>query len=143
MYDAGKIITGVIIAILLLAFPVIYTVAYGTDEAPTPVILDEFQDTECIESAEFMREHHMKLLDNWRNTVVRGGDRIYEAEDGSEYYMGLSAQTNLDFLPDGVESGACLSCHPNKEEFCNACHDYSGADPSCWNCHIETVEGEE
>jgi len=147
MYDAGKIITGVVIALLLLAFPIIYTVAYGNGDAPTPVILPEYENETCIESVESMREDHMKLLDSWRDTVVRDANRIYEASDGTKYYMGLSAPANFTFLDEphleGVEAGACLICHPNKSDFCDSCHDYSGINPSCWNCHIETVQGDE
>ncbi|HCX02472.1 MAG TPA: cytochrome C, partial [Syntrophaceae bacterium] len=33
-------------------------------------------------------------------------------------------------------TGTCLQCHSNKEQFCDRCHNYVGAKPSCFNCHI-------
>jgi len=125
MYDKGKIITGVIIALLLVTFPLIYLAASGDGgyvaEPAQPV--DEEQ---CVEPAEWMAENHMKLLDEWRNTVVRGDDRIYIASDGEEYFIGLTE--------------TCLGCHTDKAEFCDVCHNYSGAEPKCWKCHISGEE---
>jgi len=37
-------------------------------------------------------------------------------------------------------TGTCLSCHSSKEAFCNRCHEYVGADPYCWECHIDPGE---
>ena len=37
-------------------------------------------------------------------------------------------------------SGTCMSCHPNKKEFCDACHDYLAVSPYCWDCHVEPKE---
>jgi hypothetical protein len=65
----------------------------------------------------------MILLEEWKQRVVRDGMEYYVASDGEEYKIGLT--------------GTCLSCHPNKDEFCDQCHDYVGVEPNCWNCHIE------
>ena len=127
MYDAGKSIAGVIIFLILLISPILYNVATGeASYAPDPLIAAEAGD-QCIESKDYMRDRHMDLVDNWRNTVVRGGNRIYCATDGKQWDMSLT--------------DTCLGCHTNKSHFCDRCHDYSGVTPSCWDCH-NIVEGE-
>ena len=68
----------------------------------------------------------MQLLDVWRYQVVRVGKRLYTAEDGTEYRMSLQ--------------NTCLSCHSNKIDFCDRCHDYAGVTPDCWTCHLEPEE---
>jgi len=121
MYDKGKIITGVVIALLLATFPLSYLAASGDGGyVPDPVLPTD--EEKCVETTEWMRENHMRLLDEWRNTVVRGGDRIYVASDGMEYDISLS--------------GTCLECHTDKAEFCDTCHDFAAAEPSCWDCHV-------
>ena len=77
---------------------------------------------EKLEDASFMRESHMKLLVTWREGAVREGNRLYTARDGRIFEASLS--------------GTCLKCHSNKAQFCDRCHDYAGAKPACWNCHI-------
>lgn len=142
MYDKGKIITGIIIALLLLTFPLIYLAASGDGgyvaEPALPVDKEQ-----CIEDTEWMAENHMKLLDEWRNTVVRGGDRVYEATDGDIYYIGFTGldEAEMEIVREGlgiedIDSGGCLQCHTDKDEFCDVCHSYAGAEPSCWNCHV-------
>ena len=122
MYDAGKIIAGIVIFLVLLTFPVWYVAATGeADSVPEPIIITE--EKQCIESAEYMKENHMAMLNEWRDKYVRDGVRTYVASDGKEYLMSLT--------------GTCLGCHPNKTEFCNPCHDYTGVDPYCWDCHTE------
>ena len=122
MYDARKITTGVIIFLVLLAFPIWYVAATGkANYVPQPEIVSE--EKQCIESTEYMRKKHMILLEEWKRRVVRDGMEYYVASDGKEYKIGLT--------------GTCLSCHPNKAEFCDQCHDYAGIEPDCWNCHIE------
>ena len=69
-----------------------------------------------------MRSNHMKLLNTWRDSVVREGNRSYRATDGKVYHASLT--------------GTCLECHSNKGQFCDRCHDYAGSKPACWNCHL-------
>ena len=120
MYDAGKIITGLFIFFCLISFPIWYSVASGkADYVPEPEIITE--EKQCVEPTQYMRENHMDLLVEWRESVVRGDARTYVASDGREYDISLT--------------GTCLKCHSNKAEFCDQCHDYVGAEPQCWNCH--------
>ncbi|MFC2035550.1 sulfate reduction electron transfer complex DsrMKJOP subunit DsrJ [Chloroflexota bacterium] len=121
MYDASKIIPGLIVFLCIITFPLWLTVANGKlDYVPEPEIVTE--EEQCVESAESMRANHMDLLVDWREIVVREGTRIWVASDGKEYNMSLTS--------------TCLDCHSNKAEFCDQCHDYVGVEPYCWNCHV-------
>lgn len=122
MYDKGKIITGVIIFLILVTFPLWYVTATGkAGYVPQPVTNPE--ETQCIESTDYMKDNHMILLDEWRSIYVRDGISTYVASNGETYNMSLTE--------------TCLSsCHPSKAEFCDQCHDYVGTSPYCWNCHI-------
>jgi len=122
MYDAGKIIPGIIIFFVLITFPIWLSAASGDIDAPTELNLPADED-QCIESTEFMRADHMNLLYDWREEVVRDNLRIYTASDGQEYTKSLT--------------DTCLDCHAPKSEFCDQCHNYIGVEPQCWTCHID------
>lgn len=121
----GIIIAGLIIFTALITFPFWYgkgrSVPKPSLNLDTPVIA-QLPEKRCIEDTSFMRTQHMKLLDAWRDEVVREGRRIYKAKDGRMYEKSLT--------------GTCLQCHSNKSQFCDRCHNYVGAKPSCFNCHI-------
>ena len=115
MYDAGKIIAGLIIFILLLTFPIWYNVIRGKASiVPDPEIVTK--EKQCVESTPYMKESHMQLLDSWRDKVVRENMRLYEGIGGKTYNMSLS--------------NTCLECHSNKDKFCDQCHDYVGVTPT-------------
>jgi hypothetical protein len=82
--------------------------------------------TECVESAEYMRANHMLLLDAWRNSVVREGNRRYVNAAGKPFEKSLER--------------TCLDCHSNKAEFCDRCHQSVAVQPYCWNCHFAPGE---
>lgn len=121
----GLIILGLVIFLVLITFPLWYGAVKST---PAPVlsldtpIIKAMSNKTCVEDTAFMRTHHMKMLNAWRDEVVREGRRIYTAKDGRVYEKSLT--------------GTCLSCHSNKERFCDRCHNYVGAKPSCFSCHI-------
>lgn len=129
MYDAKKIVPGLLIFLGLVTFPIWYS---GGKAAPRPDLkldtpaIQQLKEKKCIEPTAYMRANHMELLDYWRNSVVRQGDRIYEASDGKKYPMGLS--------------GTCLECHSNKDQFCDRCHNYEAVKPTCWSCHVVPQE---
>jgi hypothetical protein len=125
MHNGGKIIAGLIIFIGIITFPIWRNVARGEAPAiPDPKITTG--ETECVAPLEYMRANHMALLNEWRDLVVRGGDRIYVGFNGKHHYMSLTE--------------TCMNCHSNKAEFCDQCHDYVGAKPYCWDCHLEPKE---
>lgn len=127
MYDGKWIITGLIVLLALIASPWIYvSVSGATGKGPEPQP-PPGGEKECIEGKEWMRSHHMELLNEWRYSVLREDKRTYVASDGKEYEINLT--------------GTCLDCHSNKSEFCDRCHDYAGMKPNCWDCHV-VPEGE-
>ena len=123
MYDSGKIITGLVIFVALVTFPIWYTAASGKGGyKPEPKL--PLGEKECIESKEYMKSQHMNLLDEWRHSVVRDGDRVYVSEKtGASHPMSMTL--------------SCLKCHDDKEKFCDQCHNYVGVSPYCWDCHVE------
>ncbi len=124
MYNGGKIILGLIIFVALATYP-FYTNFGKTVELPSELSAgpDEMHmgNIPLIN----MRSDHMKLLDQWRDEVVRDGNRFIEY-DGDQYEKSLQQ--------------GCLGCH-DKQEFCTRCHSYAGVKPYCWDCHF--AEGEE
>jgi len=123
MYDSGKIITGILIFIILLTFPVWYNIVMGENCVPVLVKPTADGQTECVKSASYMRTLHMDLLNEWRDDVVRDGVRFFKTASGKTYEMSLSK--------------TCIQCHSNKADFCDQCHNYLAVTPYCWDCHVE------
>ena len=66
--------------------------------------IKEMKEKQCIEPKAAMKTTHMKILDQWRNDVVRGPyNRLYTAADGKTYDMSLQ--------------NGCMKCHSNKTQF--------------------------
>lgn len=129
MYNGVKIIIGLILFVALVAFPVYYnkgkTTAMPEPSLDTPVI-KLLKEKVCVESRSFMRANHMQLLNDWRDSVVRQGNRVYVGAGGKEYLMSLQ--------------NTCMNCHSNKQAFCDRCHTYADVKPYCWSCHISPEE---
>jgi hypothetical protein len=81
------------------------------------------KDKQCVLPTEEMRAYHMQLLIDWRDQVVRTGNRVWTSPSGKNYEPSLS--------------NTCLGCHANKAEFCDQCHNYVAVTPNCWGCHLE------
>ncbi|MCD6272284.1 MAG: sulfate reduction electron transfer complex DsrMKJOP subunit DsrJ [Deltaproteobacteria bacterium] len=129
MNDKSKIVIGLIIFLAIITFPFWYNMGKATS-APEPKLSDKAKAAKvCVEPKEYMKAEHMHILDNWRNEVVRKGNRTYKSSTGKEYNISLSS---------GEES--CLGCHTDKAEFCDKCHDYASVEPYCWDCHIDPKE---
>lgn len=125
MYDSGKIIAGLMVFLVLITSPAWYNVVSGkADYRPDPKLPAE--QKECVKSAEYMKAFHTDLLNQWRDAVVRSDKRVYGDIGGRTYDMSLTS--------------TCLSCHANKAEFCDQCHNYLGVKPYCWDCHVEPKE---
>ena len=128
MFDSGKVIAGLIVFVVLATLPLWWGTLTGKESTvPDPVLPPALAGQHCVLSAEAMRASHMDILNEWRDRVVRAGERIYTNEDGREFVMSLQ--------------NTCLGCHTNKAEFCDSCHDYLGVKPYCWECHIIPEEG--
>jgi len=120
MYDGKYIVSGLLIFLAVLASPGLWNIATGKANAqPNPVLAT--QEKECVEPVDFMRAEHPQLLADWREHVVRTGDRTYTSSTGKKFEMSLTK--------------TCLDCHSNKTEFCDSCHAYAAVKPTCWDCH--------
>ena len=138
LFDGGKIIPGLLLFVLVVALPALYTCAAGGQKTqptlvePTPVegCTPGTKDCGCVEDRAYMRSYHMALLNDWRDTAIRDGKRFYISDRwGPQHPIPIS-------LTD-----TCLRCHESKADFCDKCHSYAGVEPYCWTCHL--AEGEE
>jgi len=124
MYDSGKIIPGLIVFVLFITFPVWYN--HGNARAvPQPELPKIVK--ECVLPAADMRSEHMQLLNQWRDKVLRTGDRSFDVKIGDKEYQKSLMNT-------------CMQCHTSKKKFCDTCHTYASVTPYCWDCHIAPVE---
>lgn len=129
MYNGGKIIAGLVVFLAFFTFPFYYNLgkanARPEPKLNTPVI-QQLAEKKCVESRDFMRAEHMQLLNDWRDAVVRDGNRIYVNAEGKSHNISLQ--------------NTCMNCHSNKKEFCDTCHNYMAVKPYCWSCHIQPKE---
>jgi hypothetical protein len=126
MNKKRNIIIGLLILVLIVISPVIYSFATGGNK-PRPELTLPEGETQCVEDKEYMNANHMTLLDEWRDLVVREGHETYTSKAyGSSHEMSLTR--------------TCMNCHTKKSEFCDRCHDYTGVNPYCWDCHINPEE---
>ena len=130
MYDSGKIITGLIIFVLLITFPILYNHgdigAVPTRDPSLPT--DPQQAQEMVKyanlpnglehpPAEEMRTVHMMLL----KSIHSNADAKLAEQKGK-------------LMP----TMSCMGCHGSKEKFCDSCHAYAAASPvDCWSCHTK------
>jgi hypothetical protein len=124
MSDKGVIAVGLVLFVGLVTFP-FWHAATGSSAARTaPVVELPVGATQCVEDKPFMTANHMELLNQWRDAVVRLGQKDYTSRAfGTHYEMSLSR--------------TCLRCHNNKQTFCDRCHNYADVHPRCWDCHVE------
>ncbi|NIO27697.1 MAG: cytochrome C [Candidatus Latescibacteria bacterium] len=123
MNDKSKSIVGLVIFLALVIFPVLYNFAVG-GAGPRPELELPEGESRCVEDKDFMTAHHMDLLLEWRDAVVRQGKKNYTSQAFGEIYeMSLT--------------GTCMNCHTKRETFCTRCHDYADVDNDCWGCHVE------
>ncbi len=121
MYDGKKIISGLMIFFGLITLPLWYNAASGkADYVPKPKLPADKK--ECVEPKNDIRIIHKDLLADWREAVVRQGGTTYIASNHKRYAMSLNR--------------TCMSCHRDKGEFCDECHNFMGVTNKCWDCHI-------
>ncbi|MDH4248601.1 MAG: sulfate reduction electron transfer complex DsrMKJOP subunit DsrJ [Deltaproteobacteria bacterium] len=119
MHDTLKVIVGLALFFALVTLP-FWLGAVRSAPAPAPDLTAK--DTQCVEPVAYMRANHMKLLDQWRNSVVRDGDRVYVNSAGKSFQKSLTK--------------TCLNCHAQKEKFCDQCHQSVAVEPYCFSCHL-------
>ena len=90
MNDKPVILVGLIVGLLALTFPFWYTAAVGRPASPPQIPLPE-GESECVEDGPYMKAHHMELLNQWRDLVVRDGQKTYVSKTyGKQYEMSLT-----------------------------------------------------
>jgi len=114
-------------AVLILVLAGVYAFRHEESQAekiaaPAAAAVDS---SACIGSKEYMRANHMRVLNEWRHSSVRDGNRVHVAPDGRKIEKSLNT---------------CLNCHSGNRMFCFNCHMYANVKPNCWNCHISPME---
>jgi hypothetical protein len=122
MFNKKLITAGLIVFVAIVTSPFWFN--FGKSAPAPEVVLSETAKAagECVRDKAYMTTSHMQLLDVWRDSVVRDGNRVYVNPEGKSYNMSLT--------------NTCLDCHSNKAEFCDRCHNYASVTPYCWDCHI-------
>lgn len=121
MYNAKYIWPGIVLFVVLFTAP--FWLNAGSSEYERPAVALPPAGTECIESREYMAAEHMQLLNTWRDMALREEKREYVSTKGTSWAISLQ--------------NTCMSCHANKVEFCDKCHNSNSVDPYCWDCHVE------
>lgn len=138
MPDRGKILFGLALFLIAVSFPFWFTLAAGqADNRPQPE--RPAGEKHCVESVDYMKAWHMDLLNQWRDSVVREGKRIYlptqnwPCSDDSECSGGFCQGGRC--LYEMSLTNNCHACHRSKERFCDSCHNHLEVQPYCWDCH--------
>ena len=77
MYDKGKVVIGLCILVALITSPFWYNLGKAAP-APEPKLSEKAKAAkECVMPKAYMTSEHMQLLNEWRDTVVRDGKRIF------------------------------------------------------------------
>ncbi|MFC1848908.1 sulfate reduction electron transfer complex DsrMKJOP subunit DsrJ [candidate division CSSED10-310 bacterium] len=116
MYDSGKIIAGLIIFLILVTSTV-----WSGKATLKPELQKATQGKKCVAETKWMTANHMDLLNEWRDKVVREGERSITI-NGVKYDMSLTK--------------TCLKCHTDATKFCDKCHNFLAVEPYCWDCHV-------
>jgi len=125
MYDGKKIIPGLLIFLGLVTYPLWHNTMSGKmGYVPKPKIAPDKK--ECVEPKAFIRVNHKDLLEDWKQSVVRMGQRTYQSSKKKAYTISLNR--------------TCMNCHTDKGEFCDQCHNYMGVTNKCWDCHMYPKE---
>ncbi|MGD2121279.1 MAG: sulfate reduction electron transfer complex DsrMKJOP subunit DsrJ [Gemmatimonadota bacterium] len=125
MGDKGKILLGLAIFVIFVTFPFWSRLAaagepeVGRSELEYP---DSSVATACVEDSAWMAANHPRLLNEWRDDLVRFGDPDYVSSSGETFNKSLTK--------------TCLNCHEDRDAFCTRCHDYADVYPTCWECHV-------
>lgn len=121
MFNAKYIWPGIIAFVVLFTSP--FWLNVGSGDYKRPEVALPATEKECIEPREYMAAEHMQMLNSWRDMALREEKREYVSTSGKVWEVSLQ--------------NTCMSCHANKVEFCDKCHDSNSVDPYCWDCHVE------
>jgi len=124
IYDKPIFFIGILVFVTIFTLP-IWIIRFGTVPSQPKIELPKDMK-ECIASTKDMKSSHMQFLNDWRDSVVREGNRIWISHTSKQYNMSLTNE--------------CLRCHNEKSKFCDQCHNYVGVNPFCWDCHTYPKE---
>ena len=96
MYNKPMVLGGLTLFVGLVTFPFWYSQLGTTEEGHTH---GGRPAGECVEATDWMRANHMLLLLQWRDEVVRDGERTYVNSAGKKFEKSLT--------------NTCLGCHSN------------------------------
>ena len=77
MNEKILIFSGLVVFLLGATFPFWQSI----DPDDFPKVVMETKGEQCVAPAEYMRKNHMLLLNNWRDSVVRDGERFHIMPD--------------------------------------------------------------
>lgn len=121
MRDRPWILLGLAIFLAVFTTPFWHAFAHTPAMIQPPDLQLPAAGKQCVAPVAYMRTSHMRLLLDWRESVVRHGERTFVSLDHHTYQKSLTK--------------TCWGCH-NREGFCDRCHAYSGVStPYCWTCH--------
>jgi len=83
--------------------------------------LEHGKGDKCVDDNDYIRRHHPDLLKHHRDDTMRKGIRT------TKYSLKKCVECHA-----GSKTGSVAS---TKEDFCVACHSYSGVKLDCWDCH--------
>ena len=109
-----------------------------------PVLKLPKHEKNCVRDVQFMRENHMKLLNDWRDQVVRTGvrfEKIPRRDDKGKILKDGQGKVVHQKIERSLTK-TCLRCHDNPKAFCDRCHEYAGVTKrggvlECFHCHIQ------
>lgn len=112
-FDDKRVVLAVGVIAAFVAIPFLYSViSYVTAGSAEPFLeRPDAKYENCVRDTEYMRFHHWELLAEIREEFVRHGIR------------------------GDITLSGCRKCHPNRERFCNECHDAVNLTPDCFGCH--------
>ncbi len=125
MYNAKYIWAGIVVFLALFTLP--FWLNLGAPKYDRPKLALPLAEKECIEPREVMAAQHMQILNQWRDMALREEKREYVTYD---------AKGNVKKVWTISLQNTCMSCHANKAEFCDTCHNSNSVDPYCWDCHV-------
>lgn len=156
MYDGSKVVLGLLIFFVVMAFPFIHAASntFGIfaeghpDESTAENGLARVASTDSIqgecavavdvshargeETPESYEER--RLIARTEHMELLDDWRDEVVREGKRLRLGMHAG---DARATKSLSNTCLDCHTNQAEFCDRCHDNAGVAPYCWDCHVD------
>jgi len=83
--------------------------------------LERGKGERCVEDTEYIRRNHMNLLKHHRDKTMRQGIRT------TKHSLKGCVECHASEITGSVAS--------SKEDFCMACHVFTGVKLDCWECH--------